>query len=350
MDKWILVPLDGSARAERAVPLAERIARYSGNHVMLLQVVSRPAPLSGAYVPQLPSVEWIQQDVAAAKEYLTHVAQWPSLDGMTIETRVEIGAPAEVILEVAEAQDADLIVICGHGRTGPSRWVLGSVAEHVLRRAPMPVLVLREHGSVPDGPLAEPWHPLHALVALDGSSFAEAAIEPAANLMLALAGLGQAAIHLVVVLPPAEASFDTVPESDALRSVRVYLTRVADRLRAICPRLEVGWSIVPGGDPARALQLVAETGGPSGKGGGAGGYSLIAMATHGRSGVSRVAFGSVTEHVLHRTRLPLLVVRPRPASAAKPVHAAGQPHGSVERAEQMHVTASESESLWTPLF
>lgn len=354
MFKRVLVPLDGSERAERALPVVERIARHSGCSITLLQVVSRPAPLIGIYMPQSPAASLIEGDIVAAREYLTHVAEWPLLQGLRVEITVEIGAPAAVIAEAAEAAGADLIVLCSHGRTGAVRWMAGSVAEQVSRQVSIPVLVLREHGPVPRVPDTggDQALRLRALVPLDGSSFAEAALEPAAALMLALAGIGEAAIHLVVVLPPADADAHTIPEHPALQGTRIYLMRVADRLRAIHPRLTVGWSIEAGHDAARVLPVVAETEGSANLGpvADASAYDLIAMATHGRTGAARWALGSVTQRVLHHTTLPLLVVHPRPAGAQLAAHHAEQPGLSAQAAEQVHATAGEAEALWTPLF
>lgn len=359
----ILVPLDGSERAERAVPVAERIMRHAGaeRRITLLQVVSRPAPLSGAYMPQSPAASWIQRDVAAAQAYLAHVAGWPLLNGLSVETRVEIGgAPAAVILDVAETDGTDLIVINSHGRTGPTRWMLGSVAEHVARHAGVPMLVLRESGPATEHeivpanqhPAFDQGFPARVLVPLDGSSFAEAALAPAVALTFALSGLGQPAIHLMVVLAPAEADTTRVPEHPALHRMRIYLMRVSDRLRAIYPRLHVSWSIVPGSDTARTLQRLSEPEGEAAAtvGGLASGYELIAMATHGHAGISRWARGSATEQMLHHARLPLLVVPPHVADAKKAAHRAEQPVDSVRSAERIHVTAGEAETLWTPLF
>lgn len=356
MFSQVLVPLDGSERAERAVPVAERIARYSGSRITLLQAVSRPAPLSGTYTPHSPAASLMEQDVAAARTYLAHVADWPLLRGLSVDVKAEIGSPAAVIAGVAETDDADLIVICSHGRVGPAHWLAGSIAERVSREVSVPVLVLREHGPVAGEPHADRHQPvfLQALVPLDGSPFAEAALEPAASLMLALAGLGQAAIRLVAVLPPAEANVHVVPEHPALQETRIYLMRVADRLRAIHPRLTVSWSIVPGYDAARVLPSVAETEGSRqpGQDGEPGSYDLIAMATHGRSGVARWALGSITEAVLHHTTLPLLMVHPGPtAGATAAVHRTEQPgESALSAGSRVSVTAGEAETLWTPLF
>ncbi len=362
----LLVPLDGSERAERALPVAERIARYSGSRMTLLQVVSRPAPLSGLYMPQAPTASWIEQDAASARTYLTHIADWPLLHGLSVEIKVEIGSPAEDIAAVAEAAGVDLIVLCSHGRTGAARWLAGSIAERVSRQVSIPVLVLREHGPVPS--IADIRHDrpvlMRALVPLDGSSFAEEALEPTAKLILALAGLGQAVIHLVVVLPPTQADPQTIPEHPALQGTRIYLMRAADRLRAIYPRLTVCWSILPGHEAASVLPGMAETDGSArmeraqeqeqGQGQEQASsefpYDLVAMATHGRSGVARWALGSVTEAVLHHTTLPLLVVHPSPTATEKAARHTQQPDESALLTEEVHVTGGEAESLWTPLY
>lgn len=305
----LLVPLDGSERAERAVLVAERIARATDGRITLLQVINLPMPLGAPYDAAALSAYSYEQTEAEAAAYLTRVAGWPLLEDLPVETEVVTGAPAATVLDVAREKKADLIVICSHGRTGATRWMLGSVAEHIARQSPVPVLILREQGAIPAHPHPDPTQPLRILVPLDGSLFAEAALAPAAQLILALAGPHQAALHLTLALPPYEMERANVPDTLVLDGARTYLMRAADRMRGTYPQLRVSWSVTSDVDVAQALLRVAETGDEVSTGPGSR-SDVIAMATHGRSGIIRWALGSTTERVLHSTTLPLLIVRP----------------------------------------
>jgi len=203
MFKRILVPLDGSERAERAIPVAARLARASGGSVVLARVVSTPIEFWPALVSEPNKAQTIvDTDLADTKKYLASITIAPALDGVPTESAALFGPPASAILSVAHSSHADLIVLCSHGYTGMTRWVLGSVTEKVVRHASIPVFVLREGGPIPAGPYPDATRPLRALVALDGSSHAKTAIEPAANLIAALAAPAQGALHLTRVVKP----------------------------------------------------------------------------------------------------------------------------------------------------
>jgi nucleotide-binding universal stress UspA family protein len=310
MYRHLLVPLDGSQRAERAVPVAERIARATGSHLTLLQAISLPLPIGAPYDAAAVSSYSIEHAEAQSSAYLARVAGWPLLSGLEVDTKVMAQSPALAILNGARETGADLIVICSHGHTGATRWILGSVAEHVARQSLIPVLVLREHGPTPAHLHPDPAQPLRILVPLDGSAFAEAALTPAADLILALAGPKGGALHLTVALPPYDLDRENVPETLALDGARDYLRRTAEHLRQTAPALRVSWSVTAGLDAAQAVIQVAETGEDTAGAGPESRCDLIAMATHGRSGIARWAMGSITERVLHGTKLPLLIVRP----------------------------------------
>ena len=148
MFQRILVPLDGSARAEEALPVAARIARASGGSVHLLQVVSSPIDYGGglAAAPLL-SEQVIESEVSTATDYLKTVAACPGLPGIRISTEVACGLPPQYILAVARSGEVDLIVLCSHGRTGFTRWVLGSVAHTLAHESTVHTLILRESKS-----------------------------------------------------------------------------------------------------------------------------------------------------------------------------------------------------------
>lgn len=340
MFQRILVPLDGSPRAEQAIPVAARIAHTSGGTLVLLQVAGIPLEyepaLYASYVAQTPfyAQELLNAELAKARYYLVDLAQSEHLTGISTETEVRSGAAAPAILEFARAQQIDLIVMCSHGRTGFMRWALGSVAQKIAWHSPVPVLVLREGNFEHAERLAEAAHPVRALVALDGSPLAEAALVPAAQLVTALAAPAQGALHLaqVVTLPMLLSEQDykqhdgeSAVESEAfnnnsgrarkqaLQEAIGYLSTVADNLRnswAVAPGLKVTWSVTVNEDVADTLIRMAELGEETGTYK-VQGCDLIAMATHGRGGLQRWMLGSITERVLDGTKLPLLIVRPQ---------------------------------------
>ena len=321
MFQRILVPLDGSPRAERAIPVAARLARASSGSVVLLRAVNTPVEFWPSLVSEPNMAQTIvDTDLADTKKYLAGITTTPALDGIPTETVVLFGPPASTILSVAHSSYADLIVLCSHGYTGRTRWVLGSVAEKVIRHAPCPVFVLREGGPVPAGHHPDATRPLRALVALDGSSHAKAALEPAAHLIAALAAPAQGALHLVrVVKPVTPENEEKDPEGSEqfLRKAKRYLSSTVEHIREglVTPavaalKLPITWSVAIDTDVASALIRVAENGEDAEGAGVFGGCDLIAMATHGYGGMQRWAMGSITERVLNATKLPLLIVRP----------------------------------------
>ena len=189
MFERIVVPLDGSARAEHALPVAARIARASGGSIHVLQVVSPLIDYSGGLAPvPLMTEQSVEMEMAEAASYLNTVAAWQILAGIKTTTEILFGLPAPHILGAARSRRADLIVLCSHGRTGFTRWVLGSVAHQLVHQSAVPVLILRESESAALLSHGEAARPLCALVPLDGSQLAETALIPAAYLTAAPRG------------------------------------------------------------------------------------------------------------------------------------------------------------------
>lgn len=316
----MLVPLDGSERAERALAVAARLARSLDSTLILVRVVQPPLQPATVLAPALDVESRIlSEELDRASAYLAQVAQQLEQDGVKHERVALIGYPAEVILDTASASRADAITLCSHGRTGLLRWVLGSVAQRVVHQAPVPVLVLHEHGSLPG---LDAQRPLRALVPLDGSWLAEAALGPAVTLVSALAPQGQGNVHLVqVVRPPSEEPEARTPATSEARVKEVaaleaqdYLSRIADQLKRgplATLQVQVTWSVLHDRDVAGALVNLAQGGKPAQGAGGTGSFDLIAMATHGRGGLHRWVMGSITERVLSVARLPMLVTRPK---------------------------------------
>ncbi|HEU5227086.1 MAG TPA: universal stress protein [Ktedonobacteraceae bacterium] len=323
MFRRVLVPLDGSGRAERAIPVAARIARSSGGSVVLLRVVSTSIEYWPYMAPQPTLAQTvIDADLEDAAKYLASVTALSELNGLSTETMTLYGPTAATILSVAYSHDVDVIVMCSHGYTGVTRWIMGSVAEKIARHSAVPVLILREGGPIPAGPHVD-GRPFRVLVPLDGSMRAKAAIEPAAALVSELAAPGQGALHLMRVVKPhaeevglTQEQHEREPEQ-GVQKARKYLSSIVEHIHeGLTARsvkelnLAVTWSVAVDSDVASAIIRVGENGEDVKGVGVFGGCDVVAIATHGYGGLQRWAMGSVTERVLNAAKLPMLIVRP----------------------------------------
>lgn len=268
----LLVPLDGSATAEAVLPHLKRLIRRD-MEVVLVRAV--PVPVSRRTMPPL------RPDDKEPKAYLAQAKAVVEDFGCPVRALVVVGDPADAILEAATAEDASMILMATHGATGLKRVLFGSVAEMVLRRAAVPVLVVhpfRVGGLLK--PLKVSASPIRRiLVPVDGDSFAVAALPSVAR----FAERFDATVVLVHAM---------VPEKGA------HL----ERLREISDTIEKDGIPVDfrfqEGDPVASILRIAEQED----------VDLVVMATHGRRGLSRLLRGSVTEAVLRRSERPLLVV------------------------------------------
>jgi len=315
-----IVPLDGSEYAEQALPVAARLARASGGSLLLLQVIipyyyGEAAWSAGLPVPLIRGR--VEDELEDAKRYLATVAGSAQLAGIDVTTEVRIGQPAEVIFSLAQANQSDLIVIFSHGHTGPKRWMLGSTAQKIARYSTIPVLILRSGMAPLLAPSTVVTRSLRIMVALDGSKLAETVLIPAAHLSATLSAPQRGSLHLVRILR-LPTSFE-YGQSDNLSKTRAaetleaktYLQTIEHRLREgelAQLNLKVTSLVTSDLDVAQRLIFIAENY-PSDDG--IFGCDMIAMATHGRSGVARWLMGSVAERVLSATFLPLLIVRPQ---------------------------------------
>lgn len=150
MYQKILVPLDGSALAECVFPHLEVLARgCQVKNIVLARVVEPMHVPTGDYVMDPEMIKKFETEHRLAAEgYLKTLAAKTSYSGVAVKTEVLNGMPAEVLAEYASKNQVDLILIATHGRSGPSRWVWGSVADRILRSACTPVLMVRAPGCV----------------------------------------------------------------------------------------------------------------------------------------------------------------------------------------------------------
>jgi len=142
MYEKILVPLDGSDLAERAILHAREIARGTRSEILLMQAVNFPLPV----VPEavlMPDPEWLAEAKKEAARYLEGIAAPLREAGMRVRTLLDERPPADAILHVAAREEVDLIVMSTHGRGGLSRMLMGSVAESVFRATSRTVMLVK---------------------------------------------------------------------------------------------------------------------------------------------------------------------------------------------------------------
>jgi nucleotide-binding universal stress UspA family protein len=304
MARAILVPLDGSAFSEQALPVAEKLACGADVVLHIVRIHVRPthAPLSLEGMPVTDPDQDAQQ-WEAERAYVMRVAARLSGSGHYTRTAVLHGPVSEILDIYARLNLVDLIVMSTHGRSGLARAWMGSVADALVRSSRIPVLLVR---PVKDGAPAAPSPGTpRILIALDGSRLAEEVMEPALELGRALDAdftlvrvvnpLGLAG-DLSAVLPPAMVKAVAAQHEAEASS---YLTEIAWWLRDRGLRVET--RVLMSESPADAILTDAVRHRAD----------FLAMATHGRSGLPRLLMGSVAGRVLSGSKVPLLLCRPR---------------------------------------
>jgi len=287
----ILVPLDGSALSEAIVPAAEVLARDYGAGLLLLRVVpTRTAPGSGVLEPDARA--------GRAEAYLGRIAEDLQRRGVS-QVRRSVwywsGQVDRAIAEAALQNRVDLIAMTTHGRGGLSRLLLGSVAESVVRRAPAPVLLVRGQPSWRDAGVTR------ILVPLDGSELS-AEILPIVERLAGPLDLTVVLLHAVEPIDRAAAA-EVAARLEEITAIRqadadAYLSKVAEDLQGKGLRVRHAVRI------GAAFDVIQELAREEGIG-------LIAMTTHGRTGLGRLFFGSVAEHVVRTSTVPMLLWKAR---------------------------------------
>jgi nucleotide-binding universal stress UspA family protein len=277
----IILPLDGSELAERAIPYATELGRGFGTPLTIVRVLSPftdfPDPNAYKRVAQI-----VAQEKADATAYMEGKAEELRGAGLEVECVLRMADPAETILEVASGKEAPLIALATHGRGGLARWAFGSVAEKVVRGADAPVFLVPA--------FADKRPPMKRfLVPLDGSDLAEAILPVATDLLRRLGG--------EIVLFRA-----FIPESKSERltawEAREYLE---GRQHAFAQQ---GVAVAIASQRGEAAEEIIGYAG-------AHGVDAIVMSTHGRGGIARWALGSIADRVLRAAPAPVLLRRAR---------------------------------------
>lgn len=305
MYKRMLVPLDGSEVAEVVFPYAKELAGRLDIEVTLLHI-SNPAlkdfqPMMQSYVDRAADI--IRKGATAVRQQLPMAQSSP----VSVHGEFAAGYPSDEILRYADEHQIDLILVAAHGRSGRSkRWTTGSVAERVLRSAAIPVLLVPVTGQGTQ----EEWPPRKMIVPLDGSELAESVLPH----VEALARSGSASVVLVRACePPAMPTY----YSPELSEIPLHWGQYAQQETARCKQVSVDYLA----DVQRRLKangIEAETDVVVGKASdevvnyaNKNPADLIVMATHGRSGLSRLVYGSVALNILVGVSNPIFLIKPK---------------------------------------
>ena len=362
----ILVPLDGSDVGERALPLVEQLAGRGDVDVILAR-----APLARAFsgLDAIEAKEALAKALGEAQAYLEAVAGRLQARGLRCQISTplsptedhgglvtQVARPsfpfrqvadlhreaAEAIVREAEERQVDLIIMATHGRSGLERWLQGSAALDVLNRTSVPVLLTRP-GLPETLPEREA---LQILVPLDGSAHGEGVIGPA-TFFAKLLGGSLALIRVVPAVRPSLGALlsgplavDPVEQSALHAAAQSYLDGVQALLAEQGIRAD---TLVLEGDPARSIIRAVEEHGKT----------LIALATHGRTGLARLASERVAEALVTSAPCPVLVVRPSAGEVEEQrILPAVEDTGSVAREEPtavVRLSAEDCEIIHTAL-
>ncbi|MCG8347610.1 MAG: universal stress protein [Chloroflexales bacterium] len=304
MYRAIMVPLDGSAFGEHALPLALGIARRTCAQVHLVHVrtpaAEAPAPEDHGTGEQASTAIDQERIAVYLRELATYLSErWE----IVIKASSLEGPVAETLQAYVQASGIDLTIMTTHGYGPLSRIWMGSVADSLVRRLSSPTVLVRPHAEAVD--LLETVHEQafeHILIPLDGSKLAESIIEPA----IELGALMEARYTLLQAIEPLIKGYIPGPYAGLMdkdlreprrAETKAYLERIAHRMREQGLRVETQTPIAYA--PDAILDYARDYA-----------VDFIAMATHGRSGFSRVLMGSIASTVVCKAGVPILLYRP----------------------------------------
>ncbi len=293
----IMVPLDGSSFAEAAVPAALSLATDLDAQIELVSVFEDESILAGSELTAQVFREWLTS-------YLADLAKWMgNLSEVVVSFQVIDGMPADRLVEYAVRSRPDLLVMSTHGRGAIGRTWLGSVTNRVIHQIDVPVLLVRSDEN-DSREFTGDVDIRNILVALDGSELAEQSLDWA----IQIAKPADAVLTLVrTTAPPIPFTSPYMPHAieatqSTLEAARnqaaTYLAGVAERLRE--DGLHVETDVLVGTHPAHGILDYVKNNA----------VDLIAIASHGRTGLSRAFLGSVADKILRAATTPVLLVRP----------------------------------------
>ncbi len=294
----MLIPLDSSKTAENVLPYGRILARTFQIPVELMEVLDIAGMASHVAAEKAGHLDTVVPEAERSSEqYLKKIAG--SFSDVNVRCTVERGRPEDVIIEKAAADKTTLIAMATHGRSGMSRWLLGSIAEKVLRATTNPLLLVRANEEAP----TEGEAVLRSIIVpLDGSELAESVL-PTAVKFARLLNVGMVLFRAYEL--PASAYYggeNYLPNYEELKNrikeqVQDYLDKRIEAIEAEGVQT-ISSVLIEGPGPNEIIEYARKS--PN---------ALITMCTHGRSGVKRWVLGSVTEKVVRHSGDPVLVMR-----------------------------------------
>lgn len=291
----ILVPLDGSKLSEQALTAARGFATATGAEIVLLTAIARQERWANFETPT-----WEAEEEATATGYLDVLARELRDAGFKTTTRVPWGRPADVIRQIADESNVDMVVMTTHGRSGITRFLIGSVADNVLRTTERPLLLIRAQHEPPTHFSVDT-----ILVPLDGSRLAETGLPFAKALASQLSA--DVVLQRTIVPPALLYGEQIVPSAapvleDLEAEARDYLETQRERVEDAGVTVKVAVDV---GFPVEAITTTADRTGAD----------LIVLTTHGRTGPARTVLGSVADGLVRHAHCPCLVIPARAAAS-----------------------------------
>ena len=312
----VLVPLDGTEISEGIIPFITQLARGLKMGVVLATAVQLDArlvtyldrmadnlaePVTGRERGNRPAAsEQLKESLAREiKGRLEKLADKIALEGIPVEAAVDFGSVSDTLIQMAQDSECDLIAMSTRGRGGVASGLLGSVTYNILQESPMPVLAITPERA------RRHWDADYSInriiVPLDGSEFAETALPHAVSLSQNM-DMGITLVHVLssdnLMYTNRYGARESLRRAmeDIRENAQGYLSGVVSRLSD--EGLDVSAEIVHG-RPASTISEIAR----------ATDHDMIALTTHGRSGISRLLLGSVAEAILRESGDPVLIVR-----------------------------------------
>ncbi|MDQ6718079.1 MAG: universal stress protein [Gemmatimonadota bacterium] len=303
----IMAPTDGSGFDREAIAVATRLSNAPGAQLKIVRVYSAPMVFTGPDTVDFPREAIERERQWESSQLGALAAECAESTSAEVSSSLREGPVADTLVSYARENHVDLIVITSHGRAGIARAALGSVTDALIRNTNIPVFVVKRTPSYLAEKETRPFRKI--LVPLDGSKLAEEIIPQ----VIELATKNEAEVVLVNVLTPVNYSQKRIEDSalpwweNDISVAQTYLGEQAERIRGLGVPASI--EITIGEDAAdgitrSASRLRAD---------------LIAIATRGRGGFSRLMRGSVADKVVRASRQSLLVFHPQPHMTGKPL-------------------------------
>jgi nucleotide-binding universal stress UspA family protein len=294
----ILVPIDTSEVAERAIPWAKAVAGDTAEVVLVevVPVASAVRSIGGQVVATAETIQAGYQQMAET-QLAAAIEKWFP-EGAKVSTVVAAGDPGDQILAVAEEQDIDLIVMSSHGRGAIGRFVSGSVADRVVRHAPVPVMIIGPEGDTDEATAVR-----RIVAPLDDSDLSRAAL-PVVESLAGMLGVPVEVLHVVTpatdlasMYPMAAGMVPPVAFGDQYdQLVQAGHSLVDETVQQLTDRGIQAHGTVFTGSPGSTILDQLQAG------------DVVVLSSHQRQGFERWVLGSTSMKLIQNGRAPVVIV------------------------------------------